>query len=242
MNRLTCPFDPAHVVEGRKFQAHLIKCKRNLPANHDFVQCDFWHLHYVRKNQLDSHLANCEHRLEKEAFKITWKSETPKFFQPKLLPVEDRGPSAIEDQESWESTSGPAFKPEKMIAGAIHMTIPQGLSKSKRKEFREQELERLRQRREREGDVTAKTKENESGTVSHFVQQTRKPEAPLKLHRIVAKFPVPIDNAENLPYQSINTHVFASERQGPDDVARGWTSGRGRGILGPTEPGWSHLE
>ncbi|XP_057375897.2 gametocyte-specific factor 1-like, partial [Daphnia carinata] len=108
MNRVTCPFDPAHVVEARKLQAHLIKCKRNLPTNHDFVQCDFWHLHYVRKSQLDSHVANCEHRLEKEAFKITWESEASKFSQPKLLPVEVCEPSEIEDQESWESTSGPA--------------------------------------------------------------------------------------------------------------------------------------
>lgn len=119
---------------------------QNLPANHDFVQCNFWHLHYVRKSLLDSHLANCEHRLEKEAFKITWEcklpthlyvlihvltiqlfalvvAETTKFFQPKLLPVEDCGlGNTTEMLDSWESTPGPAFKSENMIAGAIHMT------------------------------------------------------------------------------------------------------------------------
>ncbi len=28
MNHVSCPFDSAHVVESRKLQAHLIKCKR----------------------------------------------------------------------------------------------------------------------------------------------------------------------------------------------------------------------
>jgi hypothetical protein len=46
--------------------------KQNLPTNHDYVQCNFWHLHYVRKSELDSHHASCQHRLEKEAFKVTW--------------------------------------------------------------------------------------------------------------------------------------------------------------------------
>jgi hypothetical protein len=75
-------------------------------------------------------------------------------------------PSATEFLDSWDCTAGPSFKAEKMIAGAIHMTlfidifynlllisyffylnrVPQGLSKSKRKEFRDKELERLRER------------------------------------------------------------------------------------------------
>lgn len=100
---------------------------------------------------MDSHHANCPHRLEKEAFKVTWEckfpfcfkfkfsacidlmflicfvylAETTKFFEPKRLvsePTKGCVPSASEFLDSWDCTTGPTFKAEKMIAGAIHMT------------------------------------------------------------------------------------------------------------------------
>ncbi|XP_046451039.1 gametocyte-specific factor 1 homolog [Daphnia pulex] len=223
MNHVSCPFDPAHVVESRKLQAHLIKCKRNLPTNHDYVQCNFWHLHYVRKSELDSHHASCQHRLEKEAFKVTWESETTKFFEPKLLvnePAENCVSNASEFLDSWDTdTGGPCFKADEMIAGAIHMTVPQGLSKSKRQEFREKELERLRLRGERKNENVGHGKGNDitfDNGQSKPLPTPRKPDeiSMLRLGRIAAKFPAQIGGG-----------------------------GRGRGILGPAAvTGWGHLE
>lgn len=83
---------------------------QNLPANHDFVQCDFWHLHYVRKNQLDSHLANCEHRLEKEAFKITWKCMLLTNFYIRTLSLDRFDCSLV-------SSRNPEIFPAKIVTG-----------------------------------------------------------------------------------------------------------------------------
>ena len=54
-------------------------------------------------------------------------AESTKFFEPKRLVNEpakncERSVSVSEFLDSWDSTTGPAFKAEKMIAGAIHMT------------------------------------------------------------------------------------------------------------------------
>ena len=40
---------------------------QNLPEDHDFVKCQFWDLHYVRKHELKEHYETCEHAVEKVA-------------------------------------------------------------------------------------------------------------------------------------------------------------------------------
>ncbi len=54
---------------------------------------------------------------------IIFSAEPTKFFEPKRLvnePAENCVSNASED--SWDTDTGPCFKAEKMIAGAIHMT------------------------------------------------------------------------------------------------------------------------
>lgn len=53
---------------------------QNLPKNHDFVQCQYWHLHYVRRSELNDHLESCEHKLAKEANKKTWEGKSKSTY------------------------------------------------------------------------------------------------------------------------------------------------------------------
>ncbi len=158
------------------------------------MQCNFWHLHYVRKSQLDSHHASCQHRLEKEAFKVTWECKLtfcPNFslldhfwfdhcfFQPRrpsflslnywlinrlkivclmqvsfwilgILTREDLVSKLTKwspERSIWRNLLCFTFILNYLKSGSFYRNrVPQGLSKSKRQDFREKELERLRQR------------------------------------------------------------------------------------------------
>lgn len=144
--RVTCPFDRSHVIERRRLQTHIIKCRRNLPANHDFVVCRFWELHYVKKDQIDAHYLTCEHALMKQAEKRTSNNSTVyKFKQPEL--IVDESVRNYVSTESWEDIPNApqnTFKAEVLMAQAPHAVMPQGLSKAKRKVFKEEERKRIR--------------------------------------------------------------------------------------------------
>ncbi|XP_046639251.1 protein D7-like [Daphnia pulicaria] len=233
--RVGCPFDPVHVVERRRFQQHLVKCIRNLPKNHDFVQCQYWHLHYVRRSELNDHLESCEHKLAKEANKKTWEGDKQtKFFQPKLK-YNEILPST-ELSESWDDATltAPSFSSEIMSAKANYMTVPQGLSKAKRKDFREKERERLREREEKERVFVAKGEKIQQVQKETIIPvPPRKPtENPVKrLSRIAANFQVPKEHVEE-------SKGLSSPARSSRNGSAGSTPaiGRGRGLLG-----WSHI-
>lgn len=179
--RVNCPFDPVHVIERRRLQAHIIKCKRNLPENHDFVQCQFWTLHYVRKHDLEAHYSTCEHALMKQATKRMASAEPSRFREPKLIYNDTTTTQSSFTDESWDIPSDqPTFTPEALRAQATHMTIPHGLTKSKRREYREQERKRLRE--QESAELLVKPEKNlmpgTSAVISEPNENPRKPEMP----------------------------------------------------------------
>ncbi|KAK4008468.1 putative D7 protein [Daphnia magna] len=234
--RVMCPFDPVHVVERRRFQAHLIKCKRNLPKNHDFVQCPYWHLHYVRRSEMNDHFESCEHKLEKEANKKIWDAETqPKFFQPKLMFNEVLPATELENWDDITQTA-PHFSADIMRAKANYMTVPQGLTKSKRKDFRDRERERLREKEFVNDPKMVEVKgEKKKDLVEPEAQPPpRKPiENPVqRLGRIAAKFPTQ-KGPEEKSNETFSSIAYSNRR---NETGNTPVIGRGRGLLG-----WSHV-
>jgi len=59
---LVCPFDPLHIISVKRYQYHIIKCRKNHP-NKDFVPCPFNAKHVVLRPELKTHIAHCPNRV-----------------------------------------------------------------------------------------------------------------------------------------------------------------------------------
>lgn len=55
---LECPYDRVHMVRAKRFQYHLIKCRKNYTGA-DFETCPFNAKHQMPKPEFRHHLANC---------------------------------------------------------------------------------------------------------------------------------------------------------------------------------------
>lgn len=64
---IACPFDPVHLLRRKRMPYHIIKCGKNFNKK-DFRVCPFNSRHVVPKNDLESHLHQCQDRgiLERE--------------------------------------------------------------------------------------------------------------------------------------------------------------------------------
>ncbi|XP_045180475.2 uncharacterized protein LOC123539780 [Mercenaria mercenaria] len=55
---LECPYDRVHMVRAKRFQYHLIKCRKNYTGT-EFEKCPFNAKHQMPKPEFRHHLANC---------------------------------------------------------------------------------------------------------------------------------------------------------------------------------------
>lgn len=140
---------------------------------------------------MEAHYATCEHKLSKEAYLSMWESEFSNAAAAAPA-AQESIPDWHFSGESWDMCTGTLFHYDQHKEKANHMTVPEGLSKAKRKEFREKERERLRELEEQTHKLTAK-KEPVTGNVQDldFCPVPRKPELQAVRGgcRIAAKFP-----------------------------------------------------
>lgn len=62
-NILFCPFDKTHVVNIRKFQLHVIKCKQKHPEI-KLASCMYNYIHMVKPEDLHQHYRICPDKVE----------------------------------------------------------------------------------------------------------------------------------------------------------------------------------
>jgi len=195
---------------------HISRCKKNLPPNHDFVQCDYNALHYVRKHKLAEHYDECSYRQASIASMATWHTEPVAYNEPKV--VVDK--SVQESTETWEDVSGPSFDPEKRQSEACYMITPAGMTKSERKGFKESERQRLRSR------------DSSSDSSSHSSGRSQK----IKLEQPYDVEPrKPVTGPNKMPGPKIAARFPMASN--PPDSQGSLPVGRGRGMLS-----WNYAE
>ncbi|XP_067660952.1 protein D7-like isoform X2 [Haliotis asinina] len=80
---LECPYDKVHMVRAKRFQYHLMKCRKNWPGS-EFSVCPFNAKHEMPKPELRYHMATCSDRavLEKDiAYEKSKMNEEGTFFK-----------------------------------------------------------------------------------------------------------------------------------------------------------------
>lgn len=55
---IECPYDRVHMVRAKRFQYHLVKCRKNYTGT-EFMKCPFNAKHHVPKPEFRHHIANC---------------------------------------------------------------------------------------------------------------------------------------------------------------------------------------
>ncbi|WAR17698.1 GTSF1-like protein [Mya arenaria] len=55
---IECPYDRVHMVRAKRFQYHLVRCRKNYIGS-EFQKCPFNAKHHVPKPEFRHHIANC---------------------------------------------------------------------------------------------------------------------------------------------------------------------------------------
>lgn len=98
-----CPYDPLHLVRAKRFQYHLMKCRKNY-AGQDMVPCPFNARHVIPRPEQRHHFANCPdkaliepdheyHTVRKHNPDYQGNISVPKYLQDREVP---------NTSESWD--------------------------------------------------------------------------------------------------------------------------------------------
>ncbi|XP_050699064.1 protein D7-like [Eriocheir sinensis] len=142
-NLLTCPYNSSHQIIPHRMAMHLIKCKKNYP-NMDMKECIFNAVHVVPASEFQAHLLSCEDKqlVEREIFSRPQVKKGGPLVKPEAVPVENVSITC----EDWESERvESSYSPEASIINKeFTRPPPSGLSKSARKQWRMNEIERVK--------------------------------------------------------------------------------------------------
>jgi len=156
-------------------------------------------VHYVKKDKLEQHYEECAYKQTHIASRAIWDAVPSTYCQPKL--IVDKG--IQESTETWEDLSGPSFIPENLQAEASYMITPAGMSKSKRKQFKETERQRLRDKESSSDSSQRKSDSAKQMKFHHeYDSEPRKPDTAPKMAgpKIAARFSTPGDVNETYNY------------------------------------------
>ncbi|XP_078035375.1 uncharacterized protein LOC144469229 isoform X2 [Augochlora pura] len=172
---IRCPFNESHrIIEGR-IQRHILKCRKSYPADIK-VTCPFDATHVLNPEEFERHVLTCV------------SSGNVKCFQMSLEAEQQVGTVSLEDacnaqtdvivDEDW-SGNNPTYNPVAVAESKNVLRTVVGLSKSKKKQFKRSERERI---------AKIENKHNNTVDDSSFTQkQTVTSEAPLRIPKNVAK-------------------------------------------------------
>ncbi|XP_023294785.2 gametocyte-specific factor 1 homolog [Lucilia cuprina] len=163
---LVCPYNESHLILRKRFQVHLIRCRRSHP-NAPMIVCPFNVTHRVNKVELEWHVSTCPDRQNFENFRhqdapIVGLSSTinltfcgsaavgnaTSLFNNTYNTVATtnniKGGEYIESSESWDDLpEHPSYNPNEYIEKAEVLRLPVGMTPSERKAFRLAERKRL---------------------------------------------------------------------------------------------------
>lgn len=136
---LRCPFNESHrIIEGR-LQKHLFKCRRNYPKNYKVV-CPFDATHMLDPYEYEHHLSVCTTSGNMKCYTTTFESEK----EVGTIPIEEACSLQTNtlDNEDWFGST-PTYNPLVATANKPIVRTAIGLSKAKKKEFKQRERDRL---------------------------------------------------------------------------------------------------
>ncbi|XP_065366174.1 gametocyte-specific factor 1 homolog [Calliphora vicina] len=158
---LPCPYNDSHLILRKRFQVHLIRCRRSYP-NAPVIVCPFNVTHRVNKVELEWHVSTCPDRQNFENFRhqdapIVGLSSTINLTfcgnsNATLLnntfgtvaSSNIKGGEYIESSESWDDQpEHPSYNPLEYIEKAEVLRLPVGMTPSQRNAFRLAERKRL---------------------------------------------------------------------------------------------------
>ncbi|XP_068706803.1 uncharacterized protein [Montipora foliosa] len=79
---LVCPYDEVHLIKAKRFQHHLLKCRKNHPDK-DFVSCPFNAKHVMSRSEVRHHVSRCPDRsvIEQYNYKGSEKDDDGFYFK-----------------------------------------------------------------------------------------------------------------------------------------------------------------
>ncbi|XP_059619382.1 gametocyte-specific factor 1 homolog [Phlebotomus argentipes] len=142
-NLVQCPYNKVHQVEnGRRFQTHLIRCRREYEKTHstEKVYCPFNTTHLINELERGLHMETCPDRVAVDKFvapivdssNSLYKNDSIKMFST---------PSTADDWDAQPPTE--AYNPEKYCEENNIIRKCNGMQPAQRKAFRQNEHLRL---------------------------------------------------------------------------------------------------
>jgi len=101
---LVCPYDEVHLIKAKRFQHHLLKCRKNHPEK-DFVNCPFNAKHVMLRSELRHHVSRCPDRtvIEQYNYKGSEKDEDGFYFKGDTsVPSYHKTEELQEPLERWD--------------------------------------------------------------------------------------------------------------------------------------------
>ncbi|XP_045120009.1 uncharacterized protein LOC123509639 [Portunus trituberculatus] len=137
-----CPYNSSHQIIPHRLAKHIVKCKKNFP-NADMKVCLFNAVHVVPSHQYQAHLLECDSRglVERELyFKPSVTSNAPEV-KPESVLVQNT--TAIAEDWETECVQSSYSPEEQSLYKEFVRRTPAGMSKSARKAWRLNEIQRV---------------------------------------------------------------------------------------------------
>ncbi|KAM7348290.1 gametocyte-specific factor 1 homolog [Cochliomyia hominivorax] len=156
---LTCPYNESHLILRKRFQVHLIRCRRSYP-NAAVVVCPFNVTHRVKKVELVWHVSSCPDRQNFENFRhqdapivglsstinLTFCDSSGGTLLNNTVATSNNinGVEYFESSECWDNMPDhPTYNPNEYVEKADVLRLPVGMTPSERNAFRLAERKRL---------------------------------------------------------------------------------------------------
>ncbi|KAL4218137.1 factor 1-like [Mactra antiquata] len=255
---LECPYDKTHMVRAKRFQYHLMNCRKNYVKN-DYEKCPFNAKHHIPKPEFRHHLANCPDKaiVEPELSYANRKENGIKIELKGCTDTPVYKDLEIETEEDWDAEVcdnpvrvGPAFDPS--YHDRVRFKDLSGMSKTQKAVMNDNRLSAREKMQELGGEQGARGDSLRlPNTPSNAAMAAPKPQ-PIKqpAHHSVYAFSIGRGSGQNVMANgggpagvSNGTEVFSPViptgrgrglRQSAAAVGRGMPApGLGRGVVAP---------
>lgn len=135
-----CPLDKSHSILSSKIQIHLYKCRKNHPG--EKVTCPYNQTHLLDPMKYEHHVATCPSSGSIRRYEVVF--EGPESVGTVSLEEACSISAAVDtqDNDDWNGNY-PSYNPEIQAQNENIFRVQIGLSKAKKREFRQSERDRL---------------------------------------------------------------------------------------------------